>query len=370
LLPLCGLAQSHSAFPVDVTVTRAPQPVMADGSSHLLYELHITNFAPIAIELTGLDVLGDDRSAPLASLRDAALEKVLVGIGPDDNKDKVRAIGAGRSVVLFLDLTVLGAPPALLRHRFSFSGVMNDGAAIDKTFDGPVVAVMRAPVPVLRAPLHGPGWVAVNGLSNAEHRRSLVPVDGRVWIAQRFAIDWVQLGADGRLLHGEPNANANFYGYGAQVLAVADARVCDLKDGLPENAGNNEQRAVPITLDTIAGNYLILDLGHGRFALYAHLQPGSFRVKLGDTVKVGEVLALLGNSGNSDALHLHFHLMDANSPLGAEGMPYELERFTQTGVVEDPAVVDTFQTWRPKAGAVPVVRRREFPIDNAVVSFP
>ena len=147
----------------------------------------------------------------------------------------------------------------------------------------------------------------------------------------------MQLGADGRLLHGEPNVNANFYGYGAQVLAVADARVCDVKDGLPENAGNNEQRAVPITLDTIAGNYLILDLGHGRFALYAHL---------------------------------HFHLMDANSPLGAEGLPYELERFTQTGVVEDPAVVDTFQTWRPKAGAVPVVRRREFPVDNAVVDFP
>jgi murein DD-endopeptidase len=154
------------------------------------------------------------------------------------------------------------------------------------------------------------------------------------------------LGPDGRLFHGDSKSNANFYRYG-EVVAVAGGRVSDLKDGLPENVGSNEQGTRAIALENIAGNYLILDLGQGRFALYAHLQPGSLRVKLGDKVKVDQVLARLGNSGNSDAPHLHIQLMDANSPLDAEGLPYELETFTQLCVIDDPAVLDRGQARRP-----------------------
>jgi murein DD-endopeptidase MepM/ murein hydrolase activator NlpD len=197
-----------------------------------------------------------------------------------------------------------------------------------------------------------------------------VTVDGKVRIAQRFAIDWMRLGRDGRLFHGDAKSNANFYGYGADVLAVADGWVSDLKDGLADNAGSNEQRALPITLDTVTGDHLILDLGQGRFALYAHLQPGSLQVKLGDKVKAGQVLARLGNSGQSDEPHLHFQLMDANSSMGAEGLPYELETFTQIGVIDRPEVLDDGQPWRPKTQATPVIHRREFPVDNAVVTFP
>lgn len=93
-------------------------------------------------------------------------------------------------------------------------------------------------------------------------------------------------------------------------------------------------------------------------------------MKLGDKVKASQVLALLGNSGNSDGPHLHFQLMDANSPLGAEGIPYELETFTQLGVVTDPNALDTGQGWRRQTQVPPVVHRREFPVDNAVVTFP
>jgi hypothetical protein len=159
---------------------------------------------------------------------------------------------------------------------------------------------------VVRAPVRGSAWIAFNALYNDTHRRAFVPVDGKERIAQRFAIDWMCLGPDGRLFHGDSKSNANFYDYGAEVLAVADAQISDLKDGLPENAGSNEPSTRHITLDNLVGNYLVLDLGHGRFALYAHLQPGSLKVKLGDKVKAGQVLARLGNSGNSDAPHLHF----------------------------------------------------------------
>jgi murein DD-endopeptidase len=371
LLPLQGTPQSPSAFPVDITAARTPQPVMADGRTRLLYELHLTNFSPSPVELLGLDVFGDG-AAPLASYRGEALEKLLVAVGPTDSAGKVRAIGGGRSVVIFLDLTLDSGthPPAELRHRLSLSIARNNGGTIENTVNGPVVAVVQEPAPVLRAPLRGFTWVAFNAFSNADHRRALVTVDGKVRIAQRFAIDWMSLGPDGRAYHGDPKSNANFYDYGAEVLAVGDGRISDLKDGFPENTGSNEQSSRAITLDNVVGNYLILELGQGRFALYAHLQPGSLRVKLGDKVKAGEVMARLGNSGNSDAPHLHFHLMDANSPLGAEGLPYELETFTQLGVVEGPAVLDSGQAWRPKTQEEPIVHRREFPIDNAVATFP
>lgn len=189
-------------------------------------------------------------------------------------------------------------------------------------------------------------------------------------IAQRFAIDWARLGPDGRLFHGDANSNDNFYGYGADVLAVADARVSDLTDGIPDNVGATERSSRVVTVDSAVGNYLTLDLGSGRFALYAHLQPGSLKVKLGDHVNAGQVLARLGNSGNSDGPHLHFQLTDGNSPMASEGIPYELEVFTQLGVLGDQAAaVDKGQAWQPKAQEKPVVHRGEFLIDTAVVNF-
>jgi len=88
-------------------------------------------------------------------------------------------------------------------------------------------------------------------------------------------------------------------------------------------------------------------------------------------VKVDQVLARLGNSGNSDAPHLHFHLMDSNSPVGAEGIPYELDNFMQLGTVDGGVeILDRGRAWQPKSGQAPASHRNEFPIDNAVVAFP
>jgi murein DD-endopeptidase len=379
LVSLCSLAQTHSGFPVDIVPGPPPQPVLADGRTRLLYELHLTNFAPLALELTAIDVLGDGASA-LASYRGPALDKIVIPVEklslPEEHPSSAinaHTIGDGHAVVIFVDLTLdPGAhPPSELRHRFSFSVRPKSGGTIERTVDGPVVAVVQEPAPMLTAPLRGSSWVAFNALSSVDHRRSMNAVDGRVRIPQRFAIDWMQLGPDRRLFHGDTKSNANYYDYGAEVLAVADGRVSDLKDGLPDNVGSTERSSRAITLENVFGNYLMLDLGHRRFALYAHLQPGSLKVRVGDKVNVGQVLALLGNSGNSDAPHLHFHLIDSNSPMGAEGIPYEFESFTQLGSVDDQdAVLDAGQPWQPKAQSTPVVHRGEFPFDKAVVTFP
>ncbi len=370
LFPLCAVAQTHSALPVNIEVLCAPTPVTADAKVRLVYELRLTNFSRTRVELAGIDVTGR-KGVALASFHDEALEPLVAPVGPQSAPGQRRSLAPGQTVTIFLDLTLApqAAAPADLHHRLLFSYVRKNGAVAMETVEGPV-AVIRQAAPVIGAPLRGSGWVAVNGLFNPDHRRSFNAVDGREHLAQRFAIDWVQLSPDGRFFHGDPKSNASYYDFGAEVLAVADGRVSGLTDGLPENAGNNPASERNVTLDNITGNSIVLDLGQGRFALYAHLQPGSLRVKVGDQVKIGQVLARLGNTGNSDAPHLHFQLMDANSPLGAEGIPYELTTFTELGVLNDPAVWEEGKAWRPDPGVTPVVRHRELPIDNAVVSFP
>src|SRR6185436_12574864 len=181
-------------------------------------------------------------------------------------------------------------------------------------------------------------------------------------IAQRFAIDFVQLREDGRSFTGDQKDNKSYRCYGADALAVADGKVAATKDGIPENVPGPSSRAVPITLETVGGYYVIIDLGQGRFAFYAHLQPGSLRVKTGDRVRRGQVLGLVGNSGNSTEPHLHFHVSDRNSPLASEGLPYVFESFEQQG--------QGFG-WKPSATDPPAQKHSmEIPLQNAVVRFP
>ena len=58
---------------------------------------------------------------------------------------------------------------------------------------------------------------------------------------------------------------ANYHRYGAQALSVAEATVLEVRDGIPENVPDPEKRAVAMTLATVSGNHIVLDLGHGRF---------------------------------------------------------------------------------------------------------
>jgi murein DD-endopeptidase len=221
--------------------------------------------------------------------------------------------------------------------------------------------VGRGPI-AISSPLRGDHWLAGNGPSNTSgHRKALIPIDGHAAISQRFAIDWVQLRDDGKTFHDNEKDNKNYLAYGNNALAVADGVVTEVKDGIPENVPGANSRAVPITLETVGGNHVILDIGGGHFAFYAHLQPGSLRVKLGDKVRRGQVLGLVGNSGNSTEPHLHFHIENGSSPLGAEGLPYSLASFE---------VVGNGWGWKPTDAKGPAeVHKNEIPMENEVVNF-
>jgi murein DD-endopeptidase MepM/ murein hydrolase activator NlpD len=119
--------------------------------------------------------------------------------------------------------------------------------------------------------------------------------------------------------------------------------------------------------------YVILALGNGRFAFYAHLKPGSVRVKRGDRVREGDVVGLLGNGGSSTGPHLHFHVMNRPSALASDGLPYVFDRFRTAGRIPplDDALIALVSAGEPipidRAGAGP--HRRELPLGRDVVDF-
>ena len=363
---------SQSALPVEVQIPKLPAPVTVDGIQHLVYEIHVTNASTRDFALSGMEVLSDQT---LASLSQAELEKITKMFGTAEDAPASTEIGAGKRIAVFMDVVLApgAAIPRELRHNLTFSFKLPDGSSKSKGLASEVVPVRSAQTSQLQPPLRGSGWVAADVLDpspNGSHRRSLMAVDGKLFIAQRYAIDWVRLGPDGRYFHDDPTDNRNWYDYGAEVLAVGDGVVSDVLDGMAENVAQSLPNG-PVTLDNIAGNYLILDLGQGRYALYAHVQPGSIRVKLGDKVKAGQVLALLGNTGNSDAPHLHFHLVDGNSSLGAEGIAYGFASFKVHGKVEDAeAVFAGSKAWKAESEFKPQQRHGELPANYAVIEFP
>jgi murein DD-endopeptidase MepM/ murein hydrolase activator NlpD len=143
---------------------------------------------------------------------------------------------------------------------------------------------------------------------------------------------------------------------------VRGGRIAGVRDGMPENVPGV---LPPPSIETAPGNYVIEDLGDGRFALYAHMQPGSLRVHPGDRVERGDVLGLVGNTGNSTMPHLHFHVMDRASPLDANGLPYVFDRFDLEATVDL-----TADNPQPTFVPEPQDRRSLLPMTGDLLAFP
>jgi peptidase M23-like protein len=352
--------------PLDVSVPIDPTAFKANGKWHLVYELHVANFGKWDCQLTGVEVLTNDPpSKSLTGFVDAALDALMFQPGFEAAektmkapKKTVIAPGALAMVFMWAAFDKLEDVPAKIRHRI----VMKIGDYPEAiTLEGVPITVNRNPVIVISPPLGGENWLAANGPSNTSiHRRALIPINGRAYISQRYAIDWVQLYLDGKTYRGDPKDNRNYRAYDAEIHAIADGVIAESKDGIQQNIPN-EKPVVPITLETIGGNYVIMEICNGLFAFYAHMQPGSLRVKVGDKVRRGDVLGLLGNSGNSSEPHLHFHICNAISELACEGLPYAFPFYDFLGNGS------TLKSSDPHEPAVE--RKLELPLENDVVRF-
>jgi len=253
------------------------------------------------------------------------------------------------------------------------------------TLAGAVVTVRKDMVPVVvGSPMQGPGWLAMETTSPFTHHfGAQITMNGITRVPQRYAQDWIYVDpATGQAAFGNATLAGNYYGFGREIHAVADGTVAAAKDGLPD-IGTIYSAPTP-TMETIAGNYVIIDIGNKKYACYAHMVNGSVRVKAGDVVKEGQVIGLVGNSGNSDLPHLHFQLVTGTpSFLGAEGYPHVYRSFNETGRVNQTLATERFsdpsysrsQVWSEFGRFVvfsrePVPQENRLMENNAVVRFP
>ena len=324
---------------------------------HFVYELELANTRSPAATLEEVKVITPPEAeaentgaAPLDQPAKPAT-RVLTEFGAKtfatrlkqlDNQPAADAKIELNSTRLFLiDLALAGDNlPTQLRHVLRLTGRgtdVNDPEPVEQSYNAATIDMTRR-LPALGPPLVGDGWVAFNGCCEpgSPHRSTVLPVNGQLHFAQRFAIDWMQLDGQGRLRNGPANDVHSYTAYGAKLLAAADGIVVSALDGLPDQVPPNAPDPGTITLENVDGNHVVLDLGNGIYAFYAHMKPGSVRVRVGQKVGTGTVLGLLGNSGNSTAPHLHFHLMDSVSVLGSEGLPYVFQRMNLAGNFPNP----------------------------------
>ncbi|KLO32343.1 M23 family metallopeptidase [Mycobacterium haemophilum] len=337
--------QSHTFTPVAAAAVSAPVPVPAtDGKYHMAYELLLTNVLGQEVTLTSLTVMAGDRS--LLNLTGDQLghwTRVMGAPGVPTTR-----LGPGQAALVWLDVASerSGAAgqadvPANLSHTIGVAVAQPMPPLLPTTMTetvAPVTVQTRKPA-VIRPPLYGPRWLDGDSCCEMDaHRMALNPIDGQLWAAERFAIDYVQLDAQDRMFAGEKTKLDSYAYYGADVHAVADGSVVHVVDGRPEQVPGTSPSG--LHLDEYGGNYIVEDVGGGNYAFYAHLKTASTKVRVGDQLKAGQVIAAVGNTGNSDAPHLHFHIMSTPDPLHSDGLPFVFSSFKLEGRLASMTAVD------------------------------
>jgi hypothetical protein len=343
----------------------------ADGRRHLPYELRLLNTAFWPVAVRRLDTLDARTGAVLASRSGAALTAL---VKRPEGGDYTGSLGPGLSAIVVLDVALPRhhRVPRALVHRISVAydrTQLPPGLADSTTYRTGRTRVARERPVVLGAPLRGSGWVAANGCcaTRTDHRGGAVPVNGALRLPERFAIDFVRLDRDRRLFSGPVGSLSSYAYYGADVLSVADGTVVRTHDGEAEQTPPDFPP--PFDPETAGGNWVVVRIGQGRYAAFAHLQPGSLTVRPGDRVRRGQVLGKLGNSGSTTAPHLHFQVMNRPSVAGADGRPYGFVSFRSTGTVTDERALFAGEP-TPVGPALAGSHRRRLPLNLQVVDFP
>lgn len=356
--------------PLLLSVQDAPIPFTgSDTSTHLAYELLLTNFSSGEVTIEKAEILGDG-----AELQTLDAKEIATRLQPIGERDPVASLAKSTQALLFIHLQMPEGKhaPRELSHRVTARFAAAPPGHQEITATGGSIAVDHRAVAVIAPPLHGAGYISADSCCDAvRHTRAALPINGHFYLAQRYAVDWEQINEQGRIYHGPREKVESYNIFGKEAIAVADATVVSTTDGAPEGTPGQYPTAIdPAAAD---GNSVILDLGQHRYALYAHFRPGSLKVRQGDKVKTGQVLALVGNTGNSLVPHLHFQLMDGPSSLASNGLPYEIDNFEVTAKVVSTGAFDQAEADGnpvPHSLVTPPFRvKKALPLDQLIITF-
>ncbi len=353
---------------LDVSFLAQPAPIVQDGSRRLVYEMLITNFSKSAYVIDAIDTAA---GAAKFNVNGAPLAAMIFHLGVDAPKESPanRTIEGGRSILIYFLLDIgKNAAPSALRHSLH---VLDDKGGAHDIAIAPLPVSGETPI-VVAPPLRG-DWIAGDSVNNgpdAAHRKTVLIEGGHPWLAQRYAIDWVQYQTiDGvrTTWKGPEDKNESYFCYDQPIYSIAAGKVVDMADGLPENVPHSGKYAIPIDFNNAAGNHAVVQIAPHRYVLYAHMRPGTVKVKIGDRVRVGEIIGHVGNTGSSTEPHLHMHIDDQPSFLAGNGVPYEFTRGEASGPVEANVSSPGAITFGPIGPQKPF--RNDYPAENALVTF-
>lgn len=331
-----GAGPTLRSGPARVLVERLP------GRQDLNFELFVDNPGARALELVSIELSAFDASGRLLLRRQIDGN----GVRPAIETLPQRKLGPGETLTLFNPFASFAPDLDLARldYRLAFDTGVADAAPLEAMLS--VRPVAFAPGNRLRFPLRGRAWNYDGHDALAHHRRfdySFAPIAALGFKSNfmRYAADFVPVAADGRAHPDGRDANADWSGFGSDVLAVADGVVVAAVDGAPDDRhfDQDKLRDTPMVL---FGNHVVIDHGHGEFSVSGHLQQGSVRVRAGERVRAGAVIGRIGASGSAMFPHLHFEMQDGQT-LAAEGLPMAFDGLRdQAGRPLPPgAVVDT-----------------------------
>ncbi len=328
-----GEPQKTTAEPV-VTMTNpvAPIPVPSTNGINLAYELELTTPGGKTIVPESIEVI-DAATGNVIYTPDAAVfAKTYQPASVPPPTAEERMNGTLKLSVPRISIWFKVSPdkvPDKLVHRLT----LNRSAAglPPATVTGGEVTVRKDLKPVvIGPPMHGAAWVVMETTEPTTHHFLMpVTINDMTTVDQRYAQDWFFIDpVTGNAAAGNATLAKNFFGYGKELLAVANGTVVSVLDGIPDNGIIYAKP--PFSFATGTGNNVIIDIGNGKYTCYCHIIPGSITVQPGDTVQEGDVIGLLGNSGQSDIPHLHFEVVTGKPAIiGGEGYPFVFREYDQ-----------------------------------------
>lgn len=313
-----------------------------DGRIHLVYELNVSNASRYTVNLDGIEALDGRTGLPTGENRATSsdgqditwkIRPFSVAGQTQTAADFTGHLDAGQGGMIYMDLAYpkMRDLPKHIKHRITIKVQLKADDIRSFTANDAGTVVKRVEAVEIRPPLTGDGWMNANGSGPiiCAHRYAPQATNGRLRSPEHFAIDFIKLNPQGFAYADGSQNNASYFGYGQDVVSVAAGRVVEVSDGAPDQVPLH--LVPPSEATQYTGNHVTVAIGDGKYALYAHLAPGSVAVKKGQKVVAGQLLGKLGSSGNSDAPHLHFQVMDSISPFNTHGLPFVFKKMNYQG---------------------------------------
>lgn len=139
-------------------------------------------------------------------------------------------------------------------------------------------------------------------------------------LQQQYTYEFSGTDAAGMVSKNTGKLNEDYFGYGREIFAPANGTVIEAIDGIRENSPGTRNPYAQI------GNAIIIQHSNKEYSVFAFLKQGSIRVKAGDRVSRGQVIAQCGNSGNTTEPALHYHLQNSASLQTAGIVKFYFER--------------------------------------------